>query len=74
MENQCCPCGGIILADTEDWVIPVCYDCFIILGSIDIDPPIEVDIKWPCDNAYTKMSNHVKVKFTREFPGPKITD
>ena len=22
-----CPCGGIILADTEDWSIPMCYEC-----------------------------------------------
>ena len=23
-----CPCGGIILADTDDWKIPLCYDCW----------------------------------------------
>jgi len=23
-----CPCGGIILADTEDWKVPLCYECF----------------------------------------------
>lgn len=23
-----CPCGGIILADTEDWAVPLCYSCF----------------------------------------------
>ena len=23
-----CPCGGIILADTEDWSTPLCYSCF----------------------------------------------
>lgn len=22
-----CPCGGIILADTEDWKIPMCHEC-----------------------------------------------
>lgn len=22
-----CPCGGIILADTEDWSTPLCYEC-----------------------------------------------
>ena len=22
-----CQCGGIIFADTEDWPVPVCYDC-----------------------------------------------
>lgn len=23
-----CPCGGIILADTEDWKTPLCYTCY----------------------------------------------
>lgn len=22
-----CPCGGIILADTEDWKVPLCANC-----------------------------------------------
>ena len=22
-----CPCGDVILADTEDWKIPMCYEC-----------------------------------------------
>lgn len=22
-----CPCGGVILADTEDWPTPLCYEC-----------------------------------------------
>lgn len=27
-DQKCCPCGGVILADTEDWKVPVCYECF----------------------------------------------
>jgi hypothetical protein len=23
-----CPCGGVILADTEDWDTPLCYECY----------------------------------------------
>lgn len=23
-----CPCGHVILADTEDWEIPLCCDCY----------------------------------------------
>jgi len=23
-----CPCGGVIYANTEDWKVPVCYECF----------------------------------------------
>ena len=27
-EKDRCPCGGIILADTEDFPVPVCNECF----------------------------------------------
>lgn len=23
-----CPCGGVILADTENWKTPLCYACY----------------------------------------------
>lgn len=23
-----CPCGGVIYANTEDWKVPVCYECY----------------------------------------------
>ena len=26
--EQRCPCGGVILADTEDWPTPLCYECY----------------------------------------------
>ena len=28
-----CPCGGIILADTEGWDVPVCDDCYVAMGE-----------------------------------------
>lgn len=28
MRKDRCPCGGIILADTEDWPIPTCHECY----------------------------------------------
>lgn len=28
MASDRCPCGGVILADTEDWDIPLCYECY----------------------------------------------
>jgi len=28
MRKHFCPCGGVILADTEDWPIPMCFNCF----------------------------------------------
>ena len=30
-----CPCGGIILADTEDWKTPLCYSCYSDLLEIN---------------------------------------
>lgn len=26
-DKRYCPCGGIILADTEDCRVPLCYNC-----------------------------------------------
>lgn len=26
-----CSCGGVILADTEDWNIQFCYECYAYL-------------------------------------------
>lgn len=28
-----CPCGGIVLADTEEWPIPVCDECYSAGGK-----------------------------------------
>lgn len=27
--NGCSFCGSIILADTEDWISPLCYECYL---------------------------------------------
>jgi len=38
-----CPCGGIIFADTENWLTPLCYNCYtrkemaLIEGVLDAD-------------------------------------
>ena len=33
-----CPCGGVILADTEDWPIPMCDSCLEFLEqTINLD-------------------------------------
>ncbi len=37
-ESARCPCGGIILADTENWVEPRCVECWIALGSPAKEP------------------------------------
>lgn len=31
-----CPCGGIILADTENWEEPLCHECWLPFAKIDI--------------------------------------
>lgn len=33
-----CPCGGIILADTEDWKIPLCHSCWNDIGEPSFEP------------------------------------
>lgn len=27
-KKSLCPCGGIILADTENWDVPLCDNCY----------------------------------------------
>jgi len=39
-----CPCGGIILADTEDWIIPLCHDCYVEYGETYSTKIMEVGI------------------------------
>lgn len=36
----CALCGGIILADTEDWQTPLCPACYSALGEPEREPPI----------------------------------
>lgn len=41
-KNSGCPCGvPAILADTEDWKIPICNFCYERIGSPDRDPSVE---------------------------------
>lgn len=28
-----CPCGDVIYANTEDWDIPVCYECYVKMNE-----------------------------------------
>lgn len=30
-----CPCGGVILADTEDWPVPICNACYEKLEEVN---------------------------------------
>jgi len=39
MKQIFCPCGGVILADTEDWETPLCVECWIPLRFIRLDIP-----------------------------------
>ena len=36
-------CGGVILADTEDWKIPVCNACYEGLGNPKQEPHYHTD-------------------------------
>lgn len=35
-EEKRCPCGGIILADTEEWNVPLCNECYERMGYDDV--------------------------------------
>lgn len=35
-KNNCCPCGGIILADTEKWITPLCHECWVPYTRVDV--------------------------------------
>ena len=59
-----CPCGGIILADTEDWKTPRCYECWEKLGSPEKEPELNitvVDIPGP--------SRELKGRWPKDFVG-----
>lgn len=48
-----CPCGQPgILADTEDWQVPRCHDCWVALGS----PAGEVVVV-DCEKAETLLQS-----------------
>lgn len=32
-EHGCCLCGGVMLADTEDWKVHLCHECFMEMGG-----------------------------------------
>lgn len=37
-EHGCHECGGFILADTEDWTLSVCFECWEALGHPATEP------------------------------------
>lgn len=41
VRQKYCPCGGIILADTEDWKTPLCDECYTQIGEPENDPQKE---------------------------------
>lgn len=40
MKSDRCPCGGIILADTEDWKVPMCACYYEDIGEPKTDPHV----------------------------------
>jgi hypothetical protein len=35
-DERYCPCGGVILADTEKWAVPLCHECWVPWTRVDI--------------------------------------
>lgn len=40
-KSGCTKCGGIILADTEDWFSPLCHTCWQDQGEPEVEPKSE---------------------------------
>ena len=43
--ERCCRCGGIILADTDEWRHPLCFECFVACNE-DENWPGRLDRLW----------------------------
>ncbi len=37
-QRYCSKCGGIIIADTEDWFMALCYSCWTEIGQPANEP------------------------------------
>ena len=37
-KSNWCPCGGVIWADTEEWTVPICVECWEELGMPQEEP------------------------------------
>lgn len=35
---KCSKCGYIVLADTDEWKNPLCYDCWHEIGKPAVEP------------------------------------
>lgn len=49
-KSGCTKCGGIILADTEDWENPLCHAHWVDLGEPEVEPNDTERIKKQNDN------------------------
>jgi hypothetical protein len=37
IEHGCCLCGGVMLADTEDWKVHLCFECLQLIVDNDTE-------------------------------------
>lgn len=42
-----CPCGNAVVADTEDWETPLCYECWLATPELYITHRAHVFMKGP---------------------------
>jgi len=49
IEHGCCLCGGVMLADTEDWKVHLCAECY---GDFNPDGWNEAHVVKLIDAAY----------------------
>lgn len=51
-EHGCCACGGVMLADTEDWKVHLCADCFFLFTNDGAHPARTDKVQRLIDAAY----------------------
>lgn len=54
-KSGCSKFGGSILADTEDWLRPLCVECWIAIGSPEVEPKIEATTRVAAIQGSTTM-------------------
>lgn len=75
VNQRFCPCGGIILADTEDWTIPLCCGCWEDMGCPGNEPrcmPALAGLQTKLDTAVKALIAYGKCTPYHDYEEPKL--
>lgn len=57
-----CPCGNAVVADTEDWETPLCYECWLDTPEGAAENYANQFAKWP-----SKRWKELKAEFLKRL-------